>query len=563
MSEQVLETQAAMYAKLDAELGIAPEVDFSRYNDVVAMAEHSFASFPERPAFASLGHSLTYADLDRLSGAFASWVQHCTDLEPGDRIAVQMPNLIQYPVVVLGALRAGLVIVNTNPLYSEREIEHQFNDAGVKALVVQANVAQTAARVLARTGVKYTLVTELADLHPPLKRVVINNVAKYIKKMVPPFEIPGAIGLNSALRQGAARAFTPVPLEREGLAMLQYTGGTTGVAKGAMLSHGNLVANALQVDGLLETHPLGEEAHVTVQPLPVYHIYAFMTSLYNMLKGSHMIYIPNPRDMGSVVKTLRDYQPDIFCGLNTLFMGLCNNEEFRKLDFSNLKLTLSGGMALTHAAAEHWQEITGCPVSEGYGLTETSPVVSTNPGNRITIGSIGIPVPGTEVKIVDDEGNALAIEQAGELLVRGPQVMQGYWQRPDETAKVMDPDGYFRTGDVAKIREDGFLQIVDRKKDMIVVSGFNVYPNELEDVLYEHPDVLECAAVGVPDETSGEVIKMFVVSISGKLTAEEVREFCRRSLTAYKVPKLVEFRSELPKTNVGKILRRELRDEQA
>ncbi|TXS93051.1 AMP-binding protein [Parahaliea maris] len=552
-----------MYAKLDAELGIAPGIDVSRYNDVVSMAEHSFASFAERPAFSSLGHSMSYADLDHLSAAFASWVQHFTDLEPGDRIAVQMPNLIQYPVVVLGALRAGLVIVNTNPLYSEREIEHQFNDAGVKALVVQANVAQTAANVLARTGVKYTLVTELADLHPPLKRFVINNVAKHIKKMVPPFDIPGAITLNKALDEGASRAFSPVPLERDGLAMLQYTGGTTGVAKGAMLSHGNLVANALQVDALLETHPLGDDAHVTVQPLPVYHIYAFMTSLYNMLKGSHMIYIPNPRDLGSVVKTLRDYKPDIFCGLNTLFMGLCNNEDFRKLDFSNLKLTLSGGMALTHAAAEHWQEITGCPVSEGYGLTETSPVVSTNPGNWIIIGSIGIPVPGTEVKIADDEGNSLGIEEAGELLVRGPQVMQGYWQRPEETAKVMDPEGYFRTGDVAKIREDGFLQIVDRKKDMIVVSGFNVYPNELEDVLYEHPDVLECAAVGIPDATAGEVIKMFVVSKSGNLTAEEVREFCRRSLTAYKVPKLVEFRSELPKTNVGKILRRELRDEQA
>ncbi|WP_116364499.1 AMP-binding protein [Parahaliea mediterranea] len=560
MSEQVLEQQAQLYARLDTELGIDTHCDLGRFEHLMAMVEHSFAEYPDRPAFSSLGHTLTYRDLDRLSRQFAGWVQHCTDLEPGDRIAVQMPNLIQYPVVTLGAMRAGLVIVNTNPLYSEREIEHQFNDAEVKALVVQANVAQTAAKVLPRTGVKYTIVTELADLHPPLKRFLINNVAKHIKKMVPPFDIPGAIPLNTALKEGTDRPLLPVAAARDGLAMLQYTGGTTGVAKGAMLSHSNLVANVLQVDGMLETQPLDKDHSVTAQPLPVYHIYAFMTAMYSMLHGAHMVFIPNPRDLPSVVKTLRDYKPDIFCGLNTLFMGLCNNEAFRALDFSNLKLTLSGGMALTHAAAERWQEITGCPVSEGYGLTETSPVVSMNPGNRIVIGSIGLPVPGTLVKVVDDAGNALPVEEPGELCVKGPQVMQGYWQRPEETAKVMDPEGYFRTGDIAKIREDGFIQIVDRKKDMIVVSGFNVYPNELEDVLYEHPDVLECAAVGVPDDTSGEVIKMYVVSKSGKLTAEEVREFCRRSLTAYKVPKLVEFRSELPKTNVGKILRRELRD---
>ena len=414
--------------------------------------------------------------------------------------------------------------------------------------------------MLPRTGVKHVLVTELADLHPTFKRLLINNVAKYVKKMVPDFDIPGAGTLRGALKQGAQRPYSPVTVERNALAMLQYTGGTTGVAKGAMLSHGNLVSNVMQADALFESHKLGDDAQVLAQPLPVYHIYAFMTCVYSMLRGSHVVFIPNPRDIDSVVEVMKNYRPSIFCGLNTLFVALCNNEAFRALDFSNLKVTLSGGMALTHAAAEKWQAVTGCEVSEGYGLTETSPVVSSNPGNRKIIGTIGIPVPNTEILILGDDDQVMPVDEPGELCVRGPQVMLGYWQRPDETAKVMTSEGWFRTGDVAKLRTDGFLQIVDRKKDMIVVSGFNVYPNELEDVLYQHEDVLECAAVGIPDETTGEVIKMFVVSKSGELTADQVREFCRRSLTAYKVPKLVEFRDELPKTNVGKILRRELRD---
>ena len=379
--------------------------------------------------------------------------------------------------------------------------------------------------------------------------------------MVPAFDIPGAIPLRSALKLGGQRPPQPVTSRRDDLVMLQYTGGTTGVAKGAMLSQGNLVANVVQVDKLFASHGLGDDDRVMVQPLPVYHIYAFMTCVYSLHNGMHTVFIPNPRDLPSVVKTMADYRPSVFCGLNTLFVALCNNEAFRQLDFSRLKVTLSGGMALSPPVAEEWRQVTGCEIAEGYGLTETSPVVSSNPGNRKIIGTIGPPVPGTEVKIVDDDNRSLPVDEPGELLVRGPQVMLGYWQRPDETAKVMDPEGWFRTGDIAKVRPDGFLQIVDRKKDMIVVSGFNVYPNELEDVLYEHEDVVECAAVGVADETSGEVIKMFVVSKSGALTADEVREFCRQSLTGYKVPRLVEFRDELPKTNVGKILRRELRDQ--
>lgn len=560
MSEQLLAEIQSVFDGILDEIGISRDANIERFDTVVAVAEYAFREFTDQPAFTSLGCTLTYGDIDRLSANFASWLQHHTDLEPGDRIAVQMPNLVQYPVVVIGALRAGLVVVNTNPLYSAREIEHQFNDASVQALVVQANVAQTVAEVLPKTPVKHVVVTELADLHPPLKRVLINGVAKHIKKIVPPFNIPGAISLRAALKAGSRQAPNSLAGERNGLAMLQYTGGTTGVAKGAMLSHGNLVSNIMQADTFFESHGLSNDERVIAQPLPVYHIYAFMTSIYSMLRGGHIVFIPNPRDLPSVVKVMRDYRPNIFCGLNTLFAALCNNEEFKQLDFSSLKLTLSGGMALTKAVAERWRTVTGCEVSEGYGLTETSPVVSSNPGGRMIIGTIGVPVPHTQVKIVDDDGNVLAVEEAGELCVRGPQVMLGYWQRPDETAKVMDGDGWFCTGDIAKIRSDGFIQIVDRKKDMIVVSGFNVYPNELEDVLSEHEDVLECAAVGIADETSGELIKMFVVSKSGNLGSEEVREFCRRSLTAYKVPKLVEFREELPKTNVGKILRRELRD---
>ncbi len=550
-----------LFERVLTELGIPLEVDLTRYENLVQMVDSALREHADRPAFTSLGHTISYLELDRLSAQFAAWLQNHTGLEPGDRIAIQTPNLIQYPVVVFGALRAGLVIVNTNPLYSERELKHQFTDAGVKALVVQANVAGTAAAVLPETAVEHVVVTELADLHPPLRRLLINGVAKYVKKMVPRFDIPGAVPLRKALALGASGSYQPVSASRDDLVMLQYTGGTTGVAKGAMLSHGNLIANVTQVDGLFDTHGLGERDTVIIQPLPVYHIYAFMTCVYSMLNGRHTVFVPNPRDLKSVVQTFRDYPPAVFCGLNTLFVALCNNEEFRQLDFSTLKVTLSGGMALSPAVAEEWHRVTGCEIAEGYGLTETSPVVSSNPGNRKILGTIGLPIPGTQIRILGDSGEELPVGEAGELCVRGPQVMLGYWQRPDETAKVLDAEGWFRTGDIAKVREDGYLQIVDRKKDMIVVSGFNVYPNELEDVLYQHEDVVECAAVGIPDPTSGEVIKMYVVSKSGNLTAEEVRDFCRRSLTGYKVPKLVEFRDELPKSNVGKILRRELRDQ--
>jgi len=541
-------------------VGIATDIDIARFPNIVALFEDAFARHAERKACTSLGHDLTYQDLDRLTRDFAAWLQQASGLEQGDRVAVQMPNLIQYLVVVLGVLRAGMVVVNTNPLYTEREVEHQFNDADVKLLVVQANVAQNASLVLPKTSVQTVIVTELADLHPVPKRHLINFVAKYVKKLVPPFSIPGAMKLRKVLKAGRTLEFKPVSSRADDLAMLQYTGGTTGVAKGAMLSHGNLVANVMQCDAFFASHDLAGAGDLFMQPLPVYHIYAFTASMYSLYVGAQTVFIPNPRDLPSLVSAFDKYKPRLFCGLNTLFVALCNDSSFKRLDFSSLKVTLSGGMALTEAAAAEWQNITGCVVSEGYGLTETSPVATSNPGGAQQIGTIGLPVPETEVRVINDQGEPLGIDEAGELCIKGPQVMQGYWRRPEATAEVISPEGWFATGDVAVIQPDGYLRIVDRKKDMIVVSGFNVYPNELEDVLSKHPGVLECAAVGVPDDTSGEIVKMFVVTRDASLTEQAVKDYCREHLTAYKVPRLVEFREDLPKTNVGKILRRELRD---
>ena len=541
-------------------VGIEINIDTERFPNIVALFEDAFARHGQLKACTSLGHDLTYQDLDRLTRDFAAWLQQGSGLQRGDRVAVQMPNLIQYLVVVLGVLRAGMVVVNTNPLYTEREVEHQFNDADVKLLVVQANVARNASLVLPKTSVEQVIVTELADLHPAPKRHIINLVAKYVKKLVPPFDIPGAMKLRNVLKAGRALEFQPVPAGADELAMLQYTGGTTGVAKGAMLSHGNLVANVMQCDAFFASHKLAGAGDIFMQPLPVYHIYAFTASMYSLYVGAQTVFIPNPRDLPSLVKAFEQYRPRLFCGLNTLFVALCNDAAFKQLDFSTLKVTLSGGMALTEAAAAEWQDITGCVVSEGYGLTETSPVATSNPGGAQQIGTIGLPVPGTEVRVINDQGEPLGLDEAGELCIKGPQVMQGYWRRPEATAEVISPEGWFATGDVAVIQPDGYLRIVDRKKDMIVVSGFNVYPNELEDVLSKHPAVLECAAVGVRDETSGEIVKMFVVPRDASLTEQAVKDYCREHLTAYKVPRLVEFREDLPKTNVGKILRRELRD---
>ena len=559
MQADVSAAIAARYRDLNIEW----DVDVTAYPSIVALFEDAMQRYPDLSACSSVGHSISYRELDTLSANFASWLQSDSGLSQGDRVAIQMPNLMQYLVACLGTLRAGMVVVNTNPLYTERELEHQLNDSGARLLVLQANVAETAANVVSKTGIEKIVLTEIADLHPMPKRWLLNAAVKYIKKMVPKVVLPNVVKFNDVLKKGARQKYTPVDIALTDLAMLQYTGGTTGVAKGAMLSHGNIVANVMQIDGFFETFGIDAKGSVFMQPLPVYHIYAFTVSMYSLRKGAHTLFIPNPRDLGSVVEAFKKYQPTVFAGLNTLFVGLCNDERFRSITFENLKLTMSGGMALTEAAAERWADVTGCHVYEGYGLTETSPTATTNPGNGRQLGTIGIPVPQTYVKTVSESGETLGFDEAGELCIKGPQVMQGYWQRPEATAEVLDQGGWFATGDVAVIQPDGYVKIVDRIKDMIIVSGFNVYPNELEDVCAKHPGVLECAAVGIESEATGEGIRMYVVKSDPMLTEDAVIAHMRNQVTAYKVPKSIVFKDDLPKTNVGKILRRELRDEAA
>ncbi|MFA5677848.1 MAG: long-chain-fatty-acid--CoA ligase FadD1 [Pseudomonas sp.] len=543
--------------------GIPAEIDAGQYPSVLAVLKESCERFADKPAFTNLGKTITWGDMYRLSGDFAAYLQKNSGLQPGDRIAVQLPNVLQYPIVVFGAMRAGYVVVNTNPLYTAREMEHQFNDSGVKALVCLANMAHLAEQVVPKTGVKHVIVTEVGDMLPTFKRLLINAVVKHVKKMVPAWSIPGAVPFVKAMSAGAGGSFKEANPNAEDTAVLQYTGGTTGVAKGAMLTHRNLIANMLQCKVMMPSDMV-EGGEVIICPLPLYHIYAFtFHCMAVMLLGGQNILITNPRDIPATVKEMSRFRFSAFVGLNTLFAALCNNEQFRQLDFSGMKLTLSGGMALQQATAERWQKVTGCEISEGYGMTETSPVVSVNPSNAVQLGTIGIPVPSTLCKIIDDDGNELALGERGELCVKGPQVMKGYWQRQEATDEVLDAEGWMRTGDIAIIQEDGYMRIVDRKKDMIVVSGFNVYPNELEDVMAAIPGVLQCAAIGVPSDKSGEAIKVFIVKEPGaQLTSEQVRSHMSETLTAYKVPKDVEFRDSLPTTNVGKILRRELRDEE-
>ena len=543
--------------------GVTADINPDEFPNIQAVLKQSCQRFADKPAFSNLGKTITYGELYALSGAFAAWLQQHTDLKPGDRIAVQLPNVLQYPVAVFGAMRAGLIVVNTNPLYTARELEHQFNDSGAKALVCLANMAHLAEKVVPKTQVKHVIVTEVADLLPPLKRLLINSVIKYVKKMVPAYHLPGAVRFNDALALGKGGAVTEANPQPGDVAVLQYTGGTTGVAKGAMLTHRNLVANMLQCRALMGSN-LHEGCEILITPLPLYHIYAFtFHCMAMMLIGNHNVLISNPRDLPAMVKELGKWKFSGFIGLNTLFVALCNNETFRNLDFSALKITLSGGMALQQSVAERWKAVTGCAICEGYGMTETSPVAAVNPTSANQLGTIGIPVPSTLCKIVDDNGQELPLGEVGELCIKGPQVMKGYWQREDATAEIIDSNGWLKTGDIALIQPDGYMRIVDRKKDMILVSGFNVYPNELEDVLAALPGVMQCAAIGIPDEKSGEVIKVFIVVKPGMtLTKEQVMEHMRANVTGYKVPKAIEFRDALPTTNVGKILRRELRDEE-
>ncbi|MHC5788824.1 long-chain-fatty-acid--CoA ligase, partial [Pseudomonas idahonensis] len=545
--------------------GVPNEIDLGAFKSVIEVFERSCKKFADRPAFSNMGVTLTYAELERYSAAFAGYLQSHTDLVPGDRIAVQMPNVLQYPIAVFGALRAGLVVVNTNPLYTAREMRHQFKDSGARALVYLNVFGQKVQEVLGDTDIQFLIEAKMGDLMPTAKGWLVNLVVDKVKKMVPAYHLPQAISFKSALRLGRGQGIKPLQVGLDDVAVLQYTGGTTGLAKGAMLTHGNLVANMQQARACLGQH--GPDGHsqwregqeVMIAPLPLYHIYAFTANcMCMMVTGNHNVLISNPRDIGAFIKELKNWRFSALLGLNTLFVALMDHPEFKNLDFSNLKLTNSGGTALVKATAERWQKLTGCRITEGYGLTETSPVACTNPyGDRSRLGTVGLPVPGTTLKVIDDQGTELPLGERGELCIKGPQIMKGYWNKPEATAEVLDAEGWFKSGDIAVIDPDGFVRIVDRKKDMIIVSGFNVYPNEIEDVVMAHPKVANCAVIGVPDERSGEAVKLFVVPREAGVSLEELKAYCKENFTGYKVPKHIVLRESLPMTPVGKILRRE------
>jgi long-chain acyl-CoA synthetase len=541
--------------------GVPAEIDIGEYASLRDVFDVSVAKFAARPAFTCMGKSVTFGELDVLSTAFAAWLQ-TNGCRKGTRVALMMPNILQYPICLFGVLRAGCTVVNVNPLYTARELEHQLTDSGAEVIVVVENFAHTVQEVVTKTKVRRVVVTSIGELLG-VKGLIVDFVLRHVKKMVPAWRLPGAIRLSATLAEGRRVALEHVPLGHDDLAFLQYTGGTTGVAKGAMLLHRNIVANLLQARAWVKPFLDAEGHEVVITPLPLYHIFSLTANcLVFMTLGAENVLITNPRDIPGFVKEMARHRFTAFTGVNTLFNALVNNADFAKLDFTALRMSLGGGMAVQEAVAIKWKEITGCPLIEAYGLTETSPGATINPLDLPAYnGSIGLPLPSTEAILRDDDGKVVAQGQPGEICIRGPQVMAGYWNRPDETAKVLDDEGWLATGDIGVMDERGFIKIVDRKKDMILVSGFNVYPNEIEAVVVMHPGVLECAAVGLPDAKSGEAVKLFVVKKDESLTAEAVMQHCREHLTGYKCPRDVEFRKDLPKTNVGKILRRELRDE--
>ena len=544
------------------EQGVNAEIDITQYSSISDVFRQSVEKFAHQPAFQNMGKTLTYAEVGKLAQDFASYLQNVLKLPRGERVAIMLPNLLQYPIALFGILQAGLVAVNTNPLYTPRELEHQLKDSGATTIIVLENFANTLELVLPRTQIKHVIVASVGEMFGFFKGTLMNFVLRKIKKMVPEYRISGAIPFQTTLKEGAAHTFRPVTLTREDTALLQYTGGTTGVAKGAILSHGNICANMLQAKEWIKNQ-LREGKETVIAALPLYHIFALTVNLMIFTNaGSKIILITNPRDMKGFIGKLKKERISVFIGVNTLFNGMVNQPDFTAVDFSNLRLTLGGGMATQKAVAEKWKKITGTPIVEAYGLTEASPGVCCNPLNiEAYSGGIGLPVPSTEVELRDADGKEVGIGQPGELWVRGPQVMKGYWNRPEETAKTIDARGFLETGDIAVMDEKGWLKLVDRKKDLIVVSGFNVYPNEIEEVVSHNDKVMEVACIGVPNEKTGEALKVFVVKKDPSLTKEELIEFCRTELTAYKVPKDIEFRDELPKSNVGKILRRELREQ--
>ena len=544
------------------EKGVKAEIDETLYQSIPDVFRQSVEKFANQPAFQNMGKTLTYAEVGKLAENFASYLQNVLKLPCGERVAIMLPNLLQYPIALFGILQAGLVAVNTNPLYTPRELEHQLKDSGATTIIVLENFANTLELVLPRTQIKHVIVASVGEMFGFFKGTLMNFVLRKIKKMVPEYRISDTIPFQTALKEGAAHTFRPVTLTREDTALLQYTGGTTGVAKGAILSHGNICANMQQAaEWIVNLLRPGKET--VIAALPLYHIFALTVNLMIFTQaGSKIILITNPRDMKSFIGDMKKERVSVFVGVNTLFNGMVNQPDFATVDFSNLRLTLGGGMATQKAVAEKWKNITGTPIVEAYGLTEASPGVCANPLNiPAYTGGIGLPIPSTEIELRDADGNEVAQGEPGEMWIRGPQVMKGYWNRPEETAKVLDSRGFLATGDIAVMDEKGWFKLVDRKKDLIVVSGFNVYPNEVEDVAASHPKVLEAACIGVSSPKTGEALKLFIVKKDESLTAEELIAFCRTELTAYKVPKDIEFRDELPKSNVGKILRRELRKE--
>ena len=540
--------------------GVPAEIDVNEYESLRDIFEESVSKYASRPAFTCMGKSITFTELDTLSAPFGAWLQGIGGGK-GTRVALMMPNILQYPVCLFGTLRAGGTVVNVNPLYTARELEHQLADSGAEVIVVLENFASTLAEVIAKTKVRHVVVTSMGELMG-VKGLVVNFVVRRVKKMVKPWSIPNAIHVSDALAEGRRRTLARVPLTHDDIAFLQYTGGTTGVAKGAMLLHRNIVANVLQARAWVRPALDANRREIIITPLPLYHIFSLTANcLVYMTLGAENVLIPNPRDIPGFVKTLRKYPFTAITGVNTLFNALVNNPKFALLRFKSLRIVLGGGMAVQEAVARKWKAVTGVTLVEAYGLTETSPAATINPFNIPDYnGSIGLPISSTEIALRDDAGKDVPLGSPGEICIRGPQVMAGYWNRPDETAKVMTADGYFMSGDIGVMDEKGFVRIVDRKKDMILVSGFNVYPNEIEGVVAGHPSVLECAAVGVPDKKSGEAVRLYVVKKDDSVTAEDVMKFCRDHLTGYKCPREVVFRGELPKSNVGKILRRELRD---
>jgi len=543
------------------ETGIPHTIDFNQYSSIVDVIESSFQKFRNNESFYCMGKCYTYGELDILTRKFASYLQNDLKLQKGDRVALMMPNILQYPIALFGVLRAGMIAVNVNPLYTVRELEHQLKDSGAKAIVIFENSCHVLEKCLANTPIQHVLTTQIGDMLNFPKSMIVNLVIKKVKKMVPDWNIPSAKSFKTVLFNADASDYRRPELKLEDIAFLQYTGGTTGVSKGAVLTHKNIVANIIQAKAWIKNFiKEGEETIIT--PLPLYHIFSLTANCFVFATvGAKNILITNPRDMPGFIKEMKKHKFTAFTGVNTLFNGLMANPDFETVDFSSLRLTLGGGMAVQRSVAEKWKKVTGVPLIEAYGLTETSPAACINPMTlKDYNGKIGLPISSTEIVIKDDDGNDVPQGEVGEICIRGPQVMQGYWNRPEETANVMTSDGYFKTGDMGNMDENGFFQIVDRKKDMILVSGFNVYPNEVEEVVCSHPKVFECAAVGVPDEKSGELVKIFVVKKDESLTEEELRKFCKENFTGYKNPRFVEFRKELPKTNVGKILRRELRD---